>query len=592
MRSLTRAAVAGVLFVVCALPVVLPAQRGVAGPAQGPFGGGGVGRGGAPPRDNNAAQPAGTAIIRGRVLVADTGAPVRRAQVRATSADARAGRLASTDAQGRFELKDLPAGRWTLTASKAGFVTLQYGQRRPLETGRAIEIRDGEALERVDISLPRGSAVTGHIYDEFGEPVANARVQVLRYQMVQGARRLVPVGGGDQTDDTGAFRVFGLAPGEYFVSATLRAGVGGFGGPPGAGGDTSDGLNYAPTYFPGTGSLAEAQRLTLGVAQEQGNINFALLPVKTVHVSGVALTAGGERLAGGVVSLTPSGDSASAFGLGGNTTRVRNDGTFTLTNVVPGAYTLSAATGGGGGRRGGGADAELASMPLSVGADDLNGITVVTGRGATLTGTIMAAEGSTGELRTSGLQVLAQAVRPEFAGPFGGNNNARVNDDASFTLNGLSGQRVLRVNGLSQEWMVKAIMLDATDITDTPLDFRSGEAIAGVRVIVTDKVTVLSGTVTSRGQPARDYSLVVFPEDTTKWTYPSRFVRTARPDQQGQFSLRGLPGGERYLVVAIDYLEDGEGADPQFLTAVRDRATRVTLAEGESKALTLSLTTR
>ena len=109
---------------------------------------------------------------------------------------------------------------------------------------------------------------------------------------------------------------------------------------------------------------------------------------------------------------------------------------------------------------------------------------------------------------------------------------------------------------------------------------------------VTDKVTVLSGTVTSRGQTTRDYSLVVFPEDATKWVYPSRYVRTARPDQQGQFSLRGLPGGERYLAVAIDYLEDGEGADPQFLTAIRDRATRVALADGESKALTLTLTTR
>ena len=175
-----------------------------------------------------------------------------------------------------------------------------------------------------------------------------------------------------------------------------------------------------------SGSLAEAQRLTLGVAQEQGNINFALLPVKTVRVSGLALTTGGERLAGGVVTLNPSGDSASAFGIGGNTTRVRNDGTFTLTNVVPGAYTLNAATGGGGGRRGATGDAEFASMPLSVGSDDLNGITIVTGRGATLTGTVVTAEGTTGELRTTGLQVVEQAIRTELGGPFGGNNNARV----------------------------------------------------------------------------------------------------------------------------------------------------------------------
>ena len=250
------------------LTLQLSAQRGAAVPGPFPQGGAG-GRIGAPVRDQGQ-QPTGTAIIRGRVLSAEGGTPVRRAQIRATSADARAGRLATTDAQGRFELKDLPAGRWTLTASKAGFVTLQYGQRRPFESGQPIEIRDGEMLDRADISLPKGSAITGHVFDEFGDAVAGARVQVLRYQLQQGIRRLVPAGGGDQSDDTGAFRIFGLAPGDYYVSATLRSGPGG---------DSADGTVYAPTYYPGTGSLAEAQRVTLSIAQEQGNVNFALLPV-------------------------------------------------------------------------------------------------------------------------------------------------------------------------------------------------------------------------------------------------------------------------------------------------------------------------
>lgn len=225
-----------------------PAGRG--GAARGGGGQGGVAR------DQQAA-PAGTAVIRGRILTVDTGTPIRRAQVRATSGGGRV-HLTTTDAQGRFEFRDLPAGRWDLSASKAGFVTLRYGQRRPFEAGRPIELADKQVIDRADFSLPRGGAITGHVFDEFGDAVAGARVQVMRYQMLQGVRRLTPAGGGDQSDDTGAFRVFGLMPGDYFVSATVRALPVD---------DPDDATSYAPTYFPGTGSVTEAQKVTVSLGR-------------------------------------------------------------------------------------------------------------------------------------------------------------------------------------------------------------------------------------------------------------------------------------------------------------------------------------
>src|SRR6185295_5387864 len=228
---------------------------GAGGGAQGgAFGQGGGGRNQLPPRDQTGPnvtgdQTAGTAVIRGRVVSADSGTPVRRAQVRAQSGELRANRLVNTDSQGRFEFKDLPAGRWTLTASKAGYMTLRYGQKRSFEAGSPIEVADGQVMERADFSLPKGAAIVGRIFDEFGDPVANARLQVLRYQMVQGERRLTPAGGGAQSDDTGAYRIYGLAPGDYYVSATLRAGVGPFLD------DNNDTTSYAATYYPGTGSV-------------------------------------------------------------------------------------------------------------------------------------------------------------------------------------------------------------------------------------------------------------------------------------------------------------------------------------------------
>ena len=167
-------------------------------------------------------QVQGTASIRGLVTSADTNSPVRRAQVRATSPDTRSARLSTTDADGRFELKDLPAGRWTISATKGGFVTQQFGQRHPFESVEPIDLADGQRFT-ANFTLSRGSAITGRVSDEFGDPITGARVQVLRSQVQQGRRRLTPTANGAQTDDTGSFRVFGLAPGEYYVAASLQA---------------------------------------------------------------------------------------------------------------------------------------------------------------------------------------------------------------------------------------------------------------------------------------------------------------------------------------------------------------------------------
>src|SRR5712691_1290318 len=312
-------------------------QGGAGGGAQGgAFGQGGGGRGQLPPRDQTGGnatgdQTAGTAVIRGRVVSSDNGMPVRRAQVRAQSGELRANRLVSTDAQGRFEFKDLPAGRWNLTASKAGYMTLRYGQKRSFEAGTPIEIADGQVMERADFALPKGAAITGRIFDEFGDPVANARVQVLRYQTVQGQRRLNPAGGGDQTDDTGSYRIYGLAPGDYYVSATLRAGNGPF-----VDDNNSDTTSYASTYYPGTGSVADAQRITPGIGQEQPNVNFALQPVRTVKITGTALSSMGTALTNGMVTLMPDNATSGGapgpvlFGFGGGNGRVRPDGSFSI----------------------------------------------------------------------------------------------------------------------------------------------------------------------------------------------------------------------------------------------------------------------
>ena len=135
-----------------------------------------------------------------------------------------------TDLSGRYEIADLPAGRYTVTASRAGFVTISHGQTRPNEMGRPVELGDGQTVERINFSLPRGAAITGRIVDEYGEPVAGASVQPMQMRFVNGRLQPAMAGGGPmlgamfQTPDTGEFRVWGLAPGEYLLQASLSGG--------------------------------------------------------------------------------------------------------------------------------------------------------------------------------------------------------------------------------------------------------------------------------------------------------------------------------------------------------------------------------
>src|SRR6476659_8493495 len=113
--------------------------------------------------------PAG--LIAGRVLAADTGRPVKRARVFVSAPELPSGRGVLTDDTGVFQLVELPAGRYTLSASKSGFVSLSYGQRRPLQSGTPLQLADGQEIKDIEFRLPRGSVIAGHVYDETGDPM-------------------------------------------------------------------------------------------------------------------------------------------------------------------------------------------------------------------------------------------------------------------------------------------------------------------------------------------------------------------------------------------------------------------------------------
>ena len=211
-----------------------------------------------PAQQQQAAPPPGTATIHGHIYAADSGQPLRKAQVRITANEIRENRLATTDANGAYEFTEVRPGRYNVSASKGSFVTMSYGQQRPTDAGRPIEISDRQTVDRLDLSLPRGGVIVGRIVDDFGEPLPDVTVSVQRYQFVQGRRTLVPEGRQSSTNDIGEFRVFGVPPGQYYLLATWRN----FNAPaPNVNLNApspSERVAFPTTYFPGTTNVGDA----------------------------------------------------------------------------------------------------------------------------------------------------------------------------------------------------------------------------------------------------------------------------------------------------------------------------------------------
>jgi protocatechuate 3,4-dioxygenase beta subunit len=535
--------------------------------------------------------PKGTAVIKGQVRAEGSGTPVRRAQVRATSMDGRGGGVTSTDNQGSFEIRDLAAGRYSISANKGGYVTGQFGQRRPGEPGTPIELSDGQTAEKVNFVLSRGGVISGRIVDDGGEPVAGTMVSAMRFQFMGGTRRLVPsggmgMGGSDTTDDQGVYRLYGLPPGDYFVSANNRNM--GFMSGPEMTNTEQDG--FAPTYFPGTASVSDATRITVKPGQEV-SAPFALIVARMAKIRGRVLNSRGEPVGRTMLMLVPADDvfGGMAFSTANNA-MVGADGAFQFTNVAPGRYNLNVRPMNMPGQTG-----EFATMPITVGNEDIDGVLISTSLGATARGVIITDDATPPPFRFDQVQVFASSTEP--GNQMMGGGMPRVNEDYTFELTNLFDRRILRGfvgagGGSSLGWQLKAVMYDGHDVIDSGIDFTPGRTYEGLQIVFTQRVTDLSGLVSDdRNRPVLDATVVIFPADREKWGFQTRYIRSARPDTNGRYNVKNLPPFGDYLVIAVRNLESGQATDPDFLTRAREEAKPFSLTDAETKSVDIRLST-
>ena len=382
--------------------------------------------GGLPPRDGQPAR-VGTARITGRVVAADSGQPIRRAVVRVTAAEIRENRSTVTDAEGRYEIKELPAARYIVNASKGSFVALSHGQTRPFDSGRPLEVKDGQTVERIDFRLPRGAVIAGRVLDEMGEPVADVQVMTMRSQFVQGRRQPAPYGRPAMTNDIGEFRLYGLPPGDYYISATARDLAAMMA-------TSDDRSGYAPTYYPGTPNAGEAQLVSVAIGESKNDLTLALVPVKTGRITGTALDGEGKPLRGGNVMLSQTmrggGDMTMMF-MNASGSTIKPDGSFMVSGVAPGEYQLRAmAVGAGPGT----AEASVATVTVA-GGEDINGVVLMPQRPATAQGRIsVTPPDTTGKLAPSDVRLMATPVVPERSDVHGRGTPPTVRADWSFEM--------------------------------------------------------------------------------------------------------------------------------------------------------------
>ena len=542
---------------------------------------------GSPARD---ARPTvtGTSIIRGRIFAADSSKPLRRARISVSAAALGEPRTTSTNVDGKYEVRDLPPGRYTIAVSRSGYLPLRYGQRRPFEQGKQLQLGDHQAVENVDFTLPRMSVITGRIFDEAGEPISGVRVMAMRSMFFEGRRRLVPMFGPMTTsDDAGQYRILGLSPGSYYLTADTRETW-----------TVNDGgedlvMGYGTTYFPGVLSASEARRVTVGVAQELANQDFALVPGRGAAISGTALDSLGRPAAGKQVGLVQElRGPGNVMMMGTQQATVAADGTFTLKNVTPGEYKVVLRTTI---ERDGASVPETAVALVTMNGVEINNLTLMATTGWSFTGRIVT---KTGDAPPAARDRFRLAGRPlnsdnQAGGPPGANaaESGRVRDDWTFTVSNLFGPVRVRVTA-PDDWIVAAIHQEGRDVTDGLLEARNGETLSNVEIVVSNTSASVTGTLTSGGgAPATDGTVIVFSADADKWSEDSRFVKSARPDQEGKFVIRGLPPGQ-YLAIAIDYVEEGMWNDPEYLEQIRRDAQPIALAEGEGRSLSLTVLSR
>jgi protocatechuate 3,4-dioxygenase beta subunit len=523
--------------------------------------------------------------IRGRVVGAD-GRPLRGVRIQALPDPnpSLSAIPATVQADGRYELTAPGNATYRIRAQKAGYLTLEYGQRHPSETGKLFTLKAGQVVENIDITLPRAGAVEGRVTDANGDPVEGVNVRLMQLEIRGLRRQLEPSSVTARlTDDRGVYRIYGAPPGGYVVVAVV--------------GDRSAGSGpvilpggYVSTYYPGSPAAATSKPISVALSAVVSGVDIVLARAATGRVSGTFVDAAGKPLQGRV-TLTTS-QRSGALAAESLSVTSNSDGTFEFQGVPAGDWAIQGLTP----RPTGDREGEFAAQYLTTSGDDVSGVRLQAPTGSRVEGRLIVEEGA--PLKSyERLIVEALPVDPDLAPPRTSVFRMRVSPTGTFVAEGLVGARLFRVRETPSPYSLRAVRVGGRDITDDPMPFgASQQSLTDVEIVLTANAPVITGSVVdAAGRRVSDYTVIAFSTDDRQWGPESRFVRHSRPNADGSFTIQGMPPDE-YHVAALDMLQgsatSGEWTEPKFLEELVPRATRVNVAQGQTATVAPRLVVR
>ena len=545
--------------------------------------------------------PAGGSSVKGKVVYADSGRPLRRAQVTIYDPAERGRRrhlLAWTNGRGEFQIRDVPAGKYFVMVSAPGVLNSSPVAREEAQRELTSVTVDGTSQADVTVRVKRGGAISGKVTYADGDPAVNAAIRVLRQQ----DGRWIPVYpsglSGDRvlTDDRGVYRVPGLPPGQYIVGAAEQKwGVELTERDDPDGGNLLNRALLTTSYHGGAMSPGGATQLGIAAGEEKEEIDITLADLRAHRLSGVVtLKADGSPVARARLSLKRSGeDPALASELEEPVANTDEQGRFTFDEVPDGGYTMAVSPPSSfarrpedyptGSRTGAGRKFAPKEVEVTIAGADLLNLPVVVSGGGHISG-VVRVEGGKPLPRT----VLIAAEDAGGEGRGGPLSPVRVQPDGTFTLEGLpAGGVYLRASvPPDHKYYTKSVSLGRVDMSREPLVVKEDEGLTDVRIEISPGVAQLSGRVlASDGKsPVPGAGVLLVPADLDQQVARGRRMY-GMSNADGSFRVGGAPG--EYLVIVVRAADTMYQLSGEALKARAADAQRVVLQPGESKQMDL-----
>ncbi len=520
--------------------------------------------------------PQGAAVL-GQVVDAHSGRGLDRVIVEIEGDGLR--RQLVSDNRGRFLFTGLPAGEYQVNASRSGYLNGAFGQRRAGGDSSTISLAYGQWINNVDVSLWRPAVVTGFVTDDAGTPIVGVAVRAYHHDRRAGHAALREAALA-VTDDTGAYRLGGLVPGEHMVGISMQ-----------------DDEVFAPMYFPASDLVVGASIVTAESGRDIAGINFTVRPSTPHQVTGrvdPATVPEGRMAAVRLVlarPLDPFVAESSVHRVVG-AAAPDDEGRFIFPGVPAGDFVIEATLV---------EDRPVAEPPetrpltapaihwarhpVSVGGPLEDDITVALRPGINVRGRTRVI--STNSRNVVPAPALTVTLEPLFEVAGVSAFFAGTTADGAFESGAamVPGRYVVRVSGVPPGLRLRAVTSGGTDVSDEGLELFADYGPPELTVELTDQLTVITGAVRGVG-PLADAgaTVLLFPQGSGRMT--ARRFHSARTSNDGTFTFRNVPAGS-YFIAAVDEADSAGWMAPERLQVLATRATRLAIREGEAKVIEL-----